>query len=427
MTEQQLVVVVDDNRTIRLMTRKLLEEVGFNVVEADNGEQAMEIIPKLHPDAILLDIEMPGVNGFAVCKELRKLPEFRYTPIMMVTRHDDPESISKAFEAGATEFTVKPINWDILGYRVRYMIRNSKFFFELQESQAQLRKAREELEQRVIERTHQLNKTTEELKTTLNSLRTTQSQLIESEKTSILADLLNGIAREVHTPIDLSIDTAISLKNNLDTIKGEFDQNSLKRSDMENYLKLSGNSIDSIQKNLSRSSELIKSFKQLSVEKTTEVSSNVRLKEYLEEVIFGLDPILKKSKVTITIHCPDDLIIFTYPGILFHIIMTLVTNSLTHGYGPDESGTITLDVSQEKDAVVLRYSDTGKGIPEHSISKLFEPFFTTKSDADTNAGLGLYIVHNRVTGILGGTISCASKMGEGTTFTISLPKSEKQA
>lgn len=425
MAEQQLVVVVDDNRTTRLMIHKLLEEIGFTVVDAENGEDALEKIPKLHPKVVLLDIEMPRMNGFEVCKKLRALPQFLYTPIMMITRHDDPDSINKAYEAGATDFTTKPINWDILGYRLRYMIRNSENFLQLEESQQQLREAQEKLEQRVIQRTERLNETTEELKTTLHSLRATQSQLIEAEKTAILGDMLNGIAREVHTPIDNSVSAISALKNSLEKIEKQFSQNSLKKSELNNYLTSSKESLSYIKKCLLQSSELIKNFKQLSVDKTTEIRNNIQLKKYLEEAIFSLKPVLVKSKLTIKINCPEDMMIYTYPGVLFHIILTLVTNSLTHGYAPNETGTITIDVSSQNSSVVLHYSDTGKGIPEHNISKVFAPFFTTKSDADSNSGLGLYIAHSRVTGILGGTITCESKIGQGTTFIITLPKLEK--
>lgn len=127
---QKTVLVVDDSRATRLMIRKSLEENGFNVIEAESGEKALEIFEQVQPDAILLDVEMPGIDGITTCSNLRKTDVGQYIPIMMVTSHDDPNSINKAYEAGATEFTIKPINWAIMGHRMRYLIRTGENFLK---------------------------------------------------------------------------------------------------------------------------------------------------------------------------------------------------------------------------------------------------------------------------------------------------------
>lgn len=130
--ENPVILIVDDSATMRLITCDALTKVGFNVIQAENGEAALTLLKTTKPDAILLDVEMPGLNGFEVCAKIRKLPDLLYLPIMMVTGLEDYESVNKAFQVGATDFTTKPINPTLLGYRVRYMVRTNSYFQDLQ-------------------------------------------------------------------------------------------------------------------------------------------------------------------------------------------------------------------------------------------------------------------------------------------------------
>lgn len=149
--EQPLILVVDDSATMRLVTSDALIKSGFKVILAEHGEAALSMLRTSKPDAILLDVEMPGLNGFEVCAEIRKLPDFKYSPIMMVTGLEDYESINKAFEAGATDFTTKPINPTLLGYRVRYMVRTNSYFQDLQIADQKVRVLNDELLDKLVE------------------------------------------------------------------------------------------------------------------------------------------------------------------------------------------------------------------------------------------------------------------------------------
>lgn len=133
-----LIQVVDDDATMRLLMRATLEKSGFRVTESECGEDAIAAFGKLHPDAILLDVMMPGMDGFQTCRALRGLPGGEHTPILMVTGLEDVESIHRAFDAGATDFVTKPINWIIMSHRVRYMLRASEAFLEVKEKQDQI-------------------------------------------------------------------------------------------------------------------------------------------------------------------------------------------------------------------------------------------------------------------------------------------------
>jgi diguanylate cyclase (GGDEF)-like protein/PAS domain S-box-containing protein len=129
--EQPIVLIVDDDITVRLLERRCLEKAGFVVEEAHNGEMALSAFERLHPDIMLLDVRMPGMDGFETCKEIRKLPGGNLTPILMVTGLDDIESINCAYEAGATDFITKSVNWEVLSHHVRYMLRASRAFTKL--------------------------------------------------------------------------------------------------------------------------------------------------------------------------------------------------------------------------------------------------------------------------------------------------------
>lgn len=129
------VLVADDDAMLRLLSRKALEKAGFEVVEAENGEQVISTFDRLHPDIAMLDVVMPVMDGFAACIEIRKRPEGQMTPILMVTGLDDVDSIRQAYEAGATDFVTKPINWLVLGHRMKYMLRASKSIEALHDSE----------------------------------------------------------------------------------------------------------------------------------------------------------------------------------------------------------------------------------------------------------------------------------------------------
>ena len=116
------VLVADDDATIRLLMQTALENAGFSVSLAENGEEAIRVFDEFSHDLVMLDVDMPIMDGYKVCSHLRKL-KGNELPIIMVTGNDDVESINHAFEVGATDFIAKPINWSLIGYRVQYLKR----------------------------------------------------------------------------------------------------------------------------------------------------------------------------------------------------------------------------------------------------------------------------------------------------------------
>jgi len=138
-----LVLVVDDDRSIRLSMRATLEDENFIVEEAANGDQALQLFQEHQPELVLLDVVMPGLDGFETCRRLRGMQGGDVVPIMMVTGLEDLGSIEKAFDAGATDFITKPLNWSLLRYRLRYMLRAGQALRDVHRTQERLEQAQQ--------------------------------------------------------------------------------------------------------------------------------------------------------------------------------------------------------------------------------------------------------------------------------------------
>ncbi|WP_028583135.1 putative bifunctional diguanylate cyclase/phosphodiesterase [Desulfogranum mediterraneum] len=142
-SRQDVILVIDDDSAARLLVKFSLENSGFTVLEAANGEEAVASCMSRQPNLILLDVMMSGMDGIATCRALRRLPGGQHIPVVMVTALEDEQTITDAFDAGATDFISKPINLLVLGYRVRYWLRAGTTLQELDRSQERLVKAQE--------------------------------------------------------------------------------------------------------------------------------------------------------------------------------------------------------------------------------------------------------------------------------------------
>ncbi|MFZ2169653.1 MAG: EAL domain-containing protein [Methylococcaceae bacterium] len=138
-----LVLVIDDDQTIHLWAKRHLSAAGFEIIFAVNGREGINAFIRHSPDIVLVDIEMPEMDGFATCLGIRNIPGGSNTPLLMVTGTEDAERIERSYLAGATDFIVKPINWQVLIHRLRYMVKASKVFLQLEMSESRLSKAQQ--------------------------------------------------------------------------------------------------------------------------------------------------------------------------------------------------------------------------------------------------------------------------------------------
>ena len=140
---KKTILVVDDDEMTRLLIRQALLSDIYEVIEAKDGAQGIELFNEIVPDLVLLDVELPKLSGFEVCKLMRSSPWGQSIPIVMLTGMDDTSSIDKAYRLGATDFMVKPINWTLLSHHLRYVLRSSYYFESMKQSESRLEYAQQ--------------------------------------------------------------------------------------------------------------------------------------------------------------------------------------------------------------------------------------------------------------------------------------------
>ena len=263
----------------------------------------------------------------------------------------------------------------------------------------------------------ELEHTNVEYEAAIENLNETQEYLVHSEKMASLGALVAGVAHEINTPIGIGITGSTHLVEITKNLKYKFENDLMSEEKFKDYLKSSLELSNLININLSKSANLIQSFKQIAVDQTSEEKRNFLLNEYINEVILSMNNILKKAKVKVEIRCDKNIKISSYPGLISQILTNFIMNSIIHGYKEEENKDIFIGVILEKNEIILTYKDKGKGIKENNINKIFDPFFTTNRE-NGGSGLGLNIIYNIVKKQLNGSINCKSKLNQGVEFTI---------
>jgi len=233
------------------------------------------------------------------------------------------------------------------------------------------------LEARVEKRTRELGQANKELTQAMERLSQAQDQLIQSEKMASLGALVAGVAHEINTPVGIGVTAASHLEDKTKSILEAFQSGSLKRATLQDYLGVCDESTHMILTNLRRASDLIRSFKQVAVDRSTEERRVFRLRAYLEQVLLSLRNYLKKTAIVVEIECDAELEINSYPGVWSQIVANLVLNVLQHAFDPGQAGRITITASLEAERLRFIFADNGKGIAPEHLNLIFEPFFTT--------------------------------------------------
>ncbi|WP_370980705.1 sensor histidine kinase [Agaribacterium sp. ZY112] len=276
------------------------------------------------------------------------------------------------------------------------------------------------LEERVRERTVDLVEVNQELQQTLDQLKQAQGNLVQSEKLAALGSLVAGVAHELNTPIGNGLTVASSLLDESRSLEKQM-SDGLTRSALETYTSdmIEGTSL--VVSSLDRASELVSSFKQVAMDRTSVQRRKFDLLAVLKETKLTVSPAFKHTPFVVDIDCNEAIMLDSYPGPLGQIVTNLLNNTLIHAFDGREQGRVQIKAGREgDDECRIEVSDNGVGIPVANVKRIFDPFFTTKLGEGGN-GLGMHIVHNLVTGVLGGTIELSSVPGEGTTFIMVLP------
>lgn len=268
------------------------------------------------------------------------------------------------------------------------------------------------LEARVAQRT-------EDLQQAIEKLNLYQTELVQSEKLAALGAMVAGVAHELNTPIGNCLLASTTISHNVREIERAMEQG-MTRTAMANFLRNAAQNQEIIERNLARAAELVSSFKQVAVDRTTSQRRSFKLLEVVTETLVTVSPQFHRQHYVIAQHIPDTIVLDSYPGPCGQVLTNLINNAVIHGFGERGTGHIDISAVEEGGVVRITVSDDGVGIADDVQSRIFEPFFTTRMGRG-GSGLGLHIVHNLVTSLLGGRIACHSEVGRGSTFTITMP------
>ena len=406
------ILIVDDEVIIARMLELMLTDMGYSIAaQAHSGEEALEKAAETLPDLALMDINLPGkLDGIETAAHLQRVHD---VPIVYLSAHCSDTILERAKITAPFGYVMKPIKEKELYAAIEIAL----YKHQLEERS---REMNDELERRVAERTLALQQSNQALQDSMETLHRTLLQLAQAEKMAVIGGLVAGMTHEISNPLSIAVMAVSHLDDLTQKTQQEFLLSKLTRSSMEKFFENAKESVAILEKNLYRTAELLNSLKQMAIDRASESKKEFLLARYIDDILLSLKPTLKTTQHTITVECPDDLLIDSYPGVFSQIFTNLIMNSLIHGFETKPNGQIHIRVRHEGGLLFMQYHDNGRGIPEEHLGKLFHLFFTTKREQGGN-GLGLNIIHNLITQKLGGRISCESVVGEGTTFLIHIP------
>jgi signal transduction histidine kinase len=257
----------------------------------------------------------------------------------------------------------------------------------------------------------------------LLELNAAQQNLIDAERLAALGGLVAGVAHEVNNPIGISLTVASSFARKSMLFEAELKSDApLRRSHLEEFVRSARDAAQQLVANLHRAAELIQSFKQVAVDRSHAERRQFNLHEATDQIVASLRPVLKKAPISLTVDVPEGLVIDGYPGSYGQILTNLFLNAANHAFPDGRAGAISISARPRgADDIEIIFADNGAGMTPDVQRQAFDPFFTTRRN-EGGTGLGLHIVYNLVTQQLGGRMMLESRLGQGTTFRIIMPR-----
>ncbi|MEG4317737.1 MULTISPECIES: response regulator [unclassified Microcoleus] len=414
------ILIVDDNATNLSVLSKTLKSANYKVRMAVDGEEALAMVAYAHPDLILLDVQMPKMDGFEACRRLQADRATQGIPVIFMTALADTENKVKGLSLGAVDYITKPFEPQEVLARVKVHWR--------------LKQLTDTLEQQVAERTHDLQKT--------------QLQLVQREKLSTLGQLVAGVAHEINNPISCVVGNVSAVQDSINdlfglldlyhqqfpqpgpTIEAELDTIDLEylREDLPKLIKAmkdGGDRITSISKSLRTFCRADSDQKQL-----------FNLHEGIDSTVLILRHRLKANElrpaIEVIANYGDVPAIKCFPGQLNQVFMNILANAIdaldaacvgrTYAELQAEPGRIIIStqLSIDLDTVAISIKDNGSGMSDSVKSRIFDHLFTTK-EVGKGTGLGLAIARQIVIDTHSGMLEVSSILGQGTEFTIFIP------
>ena len=444
--DNSIILIVDDTPNNLKVLSSVLADAGFEVAIATSGEGALQQLEHTPISLILLDVMMPGIDGFETCRRIKANPKTQNIPVLFITALSEAIDKVQGFDMGAVDYITKPFQQGEVLARVRTHLKLNQLTRTLELKNTELQQLAEKLEQRVMERTQELLTQKQNLEQALLELQQAQIKLIKSEKMSALGNLVAGVAHEMNNPlgfISASLAQAkptltdliehlkiyqASLPNPSDKILDHAEEIELDYT-LEDLPKI----IDSMGLACARLKNISTSLRTFSrADQDYKVPFNIH--EGIDSTILILKHRLKANKQRPAIEVITEYgnlpIIDCFPGQLNQVFINIIANAID---ALDESNIglsfkeietnpscIKITTSLENRRVKITIADNGKGMTEEVKQKIFDHLFTTKA-VGKGTGLGLAIARQIVVEKHSGMLEVNSTLGRGTEFTISLP------
>ena len=363
-----LILVIDDEPTQRILTQEALTQRGYRVAEAESGKAGLALAQKIIPDLILLDVLMPGMDGFDVCRAIRADENLHRKPVFIVTALEDLGAIEIGFEAGATDFIAKPIVWPLLGYRVQFALRAAVM-------ETDLIAARDDAERASM------------------------------AKSAILANM----GHELRTPLNAIIGFSEFLKDQAAS-QGWDSQNK----EFLDHIRFSG------QRLLATINDILE-MANLEAGRIEMDESTVDLTKVLLGVVEKYEPAAAEKGVILDARRAEQaLLIRGDYDVLRRAIGNIVSNAIK--FTP-EGGIYVSALRRPAGEVEIAVTDTGVGMTGEEIHAIIEPFRqadTSLSRTQEGSGLGVPLAKALVR-LHQGELEIRSEPSVGTTISIVLP------
>ncbi|MEL6458284.1 MAG: hybrid sensor histidine kinase/response regulator [Cyanobacteria bacterium J06621_15] len=401
--QENLILIIDDNINNIKILSEVMQAQGYSVSAANNGKNALSELQTISPDLILLDIVMPGMDGFEVCQHLKASEKTKDIPVIFMTALTGTADKIKGFKLGAVDYITKPFQQEEIVARVKVQLKLRNLNRELQMS---------------------------------------QFKLMQSEKISSLGQLVAGIAHEVKNPVGFIAGNLEHTKNYIQELidllnlyqkylpnTPEEIINKIDAIDLDFLLEDLPKMIASMNMGIERISDIMQSLRNFSRKDATQ-RKLADIHQGIDTTLMILSHRLKANeihpKIEVSKKYGDLPEIECFPGQLNQVFMNLLANAidvLEEKAQKDKDFVPRISISTKllnNNSVKISIADNANGIPEEVKNQLFDAFFTTKPEGK-GTGLGLSISYQIVTETHDGTLECFSGEGEGTEFVIEIP------
>lgn len=419
---QKILIVDDEPANIRILAEALKED--FKLIQSRSGPKALKhAFSKNRPDLILLDILMPDMDGYEVCKILKADKRTRDIPIIFITAMSEEEDEAKGFELGAADYITKPFSPSRVKTRVL--------------TNLELKRHRNNLEELLSERTAKLVKANEKLKKEIEErkrlekeAKLQQQRLIQVDKMIALGVLVSGVAHEINNPNNFIMINVPIIKDAWESIipileeyydnEGDFMVAGMSYSEMRDNIP---DLFSGIIEGSERIMNIVNNLKDFARQENSDITQAVDLKAVMNSALILLSNQINKSTYDFRQKFEEDLpLIRGNFQRIEQVLVNLIQNACQAIPDPGKSIEVTAFHEKKSGRVVIEIRDEGVGIPQENLKHILDPFFTTKR-AVGGTGLGLSVC----AGIIeehGGDLEFDSEPGKGTTAKVSLPVSD---